>query len=414
MLQQNPAMLFQTFRDSLFFSRSFPFISGLRGMRNEGYRPSRAVAGQRPFLRQWLVIIHLALLAWPVAAQKLSPEVHPDRTVTFRIRAPHATNVGFSFESSTTKPMEKDEGGIWHLTVGPLSPNIYAYSFWIDGIRVPDLASQAVKPEPMPVSSMFEVPAERPQSFDFDPAIPHGTVRLHDYDSKSIGKLRRMRVYTPPGYDQSPRVKYPVLFLLHGGFDTEATWTEYGRAHFILDNLLAAKKARPMIVVMLDGFATPSPSGTYKSGGAGSRTAFEEDLLSDVIPFIEKNYRIRPGREHRAITGLSMGGGQSLTIGLTHLERFAWVGGMSGVVAKSDSTLASVVNQPELTNRQLKLLWFACGKSDGAIQQNQALDKTLTERGVRHTFVPMDGGHEWVVWRRGLEDFLPLLFTDRR
>lgn len=368
-------------------------------------------------MKQYLILINLALMAaaLPAAAQqRVSPEIHPDRTVTFQVRATNATKVAFSFEASASQPMEKDEHGMWSLTVGPLEPNIYAYSFWIDGIRVSDLASPAVKPEPLPVSSMFEVPADRPQFYDFDPAIPHGTVRLHDYESKSLGKLRRMRVYTPPGYEQSPRTKYPVLFLLHGGFDTEATWTEYGRAHFILDNLLAGKKAKPMIIVMLNGFAARNTHGTNQIDRAGGPTAFEDDLLNDVIPFVEKNYRIKPGRENRAINGLSMGGGQSLTIGLTRLDRFAWVGGMSGSVANRKLVFAAVNEDPKAANRQLKLLWFSCGKSDGAFRENQQMDEALVGRGVRHTFVPMEGGHQWIVWRRGLEEFLPLVFTDQK
>jgi len=364
---------------------------------------------------KYFIFISLVfILVLPATAQKASPEIHPDRTVTFQVRAPHATNVMFALETSASKPMEKGERGMWSVTVGPLAPNVYAYSFWIDGIRVPDLASPAVKPEPMAVSSMFEVPADQPQFFDFDPTVPHGTVRLHDYESKSLGKLRRMRVYTPPGYDRSLRTKYPVLFLLHGGFDTEATWTEYGRAHFILDNLLAGKKAKPMIVVMLDGFATRNTPATNQVNRTDTATAFEDDLLCDVIPFVEKNYRIKSGRENRAITGLSMGGGQSLTIGLTHLKQFAWIGGMSAAVAKRQLVLAEVTKDPKVTNQQLKLLWFSCGKSDGLIKPNQEIDKALTDHGIRHTFVPMEGGHEWTVWRRGLAEFLPLVFTDQK
>jgi len=367
-------------------------------------------------MKHSLILLNLALMAaLPAAAQqRVWPEIHPDRTVTFQVRATNATTVAFSFEASPPQPMEKDGRGLWSITVGPLEPNIYAYSFWIDGVRVPDLASPAVKPEPLPVSSMFEVPADRLQFFDFDPAIPHGTVRQHDYESKSLGKLRRMRVYTPPGYDQNPRAKYPVLFLFHGGFDTEATWTEYGRAHFILDNLIAGKKAAPMIVVMLNGFATRNANATNQIDRAGGPTPFEDDLLNDVIPFVEKNYRIKPGRQNRAINGLSMGGGQALTIGLTHLNQFAWIGGMSGTVAKRDLVLAEIIKDPKAANRQLKLLWFSCGKSDGAIRANQQLDEALTGHDIRHTFVPMEGGHQWVVWRRALEEFLPLVFTGEK
>lgn len=354
----------------------------------------------------------LLTAASTIIAQTVSPVIHPDRTVSFQLRAPGATNVALALEGAgTRKPMEKDARGIWSTTVGPLEPNVYGYSFWADGIRLPDLASPAVKPEPMPVSSMFEVLADRPQFFDFDPAVPHGTIRLHDYASRSLGKLRKLRVYTPPGYDQNPRARYPVLYLLHGGFDTEATWTEYGRAHYILDNLLAAKKAKPMIVVMLNGFAARNTNATTQVDRPGASTAFEDDLLNDAMPFVEQMYRIQPDRAHRAITGLSMGGGQALTIGLSHLDRFAWIGGMSGTVANRDQMLAGLVKDSQAANQQLKLLWFVCGKTDGAFKSNQELDATLSGHGIRHTFVPMDGGHEWNVWRRGLADFLPLLFT---
>ena len=290
------------------------------------------------------IVLHLALLtALPAIAQKTFPEVHPDRTVSFQIRAPNASNVVFALEASASKKqMENTGDGLWTVTVGPLEPNVYVYSFWIDGIRVPDLASPAIKPEPMPVSSMFEVPADRLQFFDFDPAIPHGTIRLHDYESKSLGKLRRLRVYAPPGYDQNPRARYPLLVLLHGGFDTEATWTEYGRANFILDNLLAAKKATPMIVVMVNGFAERA----NQADRANDATAFEDDLLNDAIPFVEKKYRIKRGRGNYAITGLSMGGGQLLAIGLTHLERFAWIGAMSGSPANRQSVIRETVKNP--------------------------------------------------------------------
>lgn len=366
-------------------------------------------------MKKYGIIASLVLTqALSVVAQLVSPAVHPDRTVTFWVAAPNATNVAFSFEASPSQPMQKDERGNWSLTGGPLEPNIYAYSFWINGIRVADLASPAIKPEPLPISSMFEVPAEHPQFFDFDPAIPHGTVRLHDYESKSLGKLRRMRVYTPPGYDQNSRTRYPALYLLHGGFDTEATWTEYGRANYILDNLIAAKKATPMIVVMVDGFAKSSTNAVNQNDYTGTRTAFEADLLNDVIPFIKANYRIKSGRENRAINGLSMGGGQSLTIGLSHLDQFAWVGGMSAAVAKRESVLAETIRDPKLTNRQLKLLWFSCGKSDGLFQPNEETHQTLSEHGIRHTFVPMEGGHQWVVWRRALADFLPLVFNESK
>lgn len=364
----------------------------------------------------WIVLLSLAFLATVSGvAEKAFPEIHPDRTIRFQLRAPKASDVELTLEASSVKhPMEKGVDGLWTLTLGPLEPGIYGYSFWLDGVRVADLSGPAVKPEPRPVSSMFEIPADRPQFYDFDPVVPHGTVRLHDYESKSLGKLRRLRVYTPPGYDQNPRARFPVLVLLHGGFDTEATWTDYGRAHFMLDNLLAAGKATPMLIVMVDGFADRKIAGANPAAGANDPTAFEDDLLKDALPFVENNYRTKPGPENRAVTGLSMGGGQALAIGLMHPERFAWVGGMSGSPANREWVLGETVKNSKRTNQRLKLLWFACGKSDGAMQSNADMDKTLTQAGIHHTFVPMEGGHEWTVWRRGLNTFLPLIFTGRK
>ncbi|MEO8564067.1 MAG: alpha/beta hydrolase-fold protein [bacterium] len=365
-------------------------------------------------MKRHLLLVQCALLsAAPAVAQKSFPDIHPDRTVTFQVKAPAATNVMISLEASTSKKMERDEQGLWRLTIGPLAPNVYAYSVWIDGIRMADLGSPAVKPEPMPLSSMFEIPADKPQIFDYVSSVPHGTLRLHDYDSKSLGKVRRMRVYTPPGYDQNPRARYPLLVLLHGGFDTEATWTEYGRAHLILDNLLASRRATPMVVVMVDGFATRTPRASSPDDSSGTRTAFEDDLLNDAIPFVESQYRIKPGRENRAITGLSMGGGQALTIGLTHIDRFAWIGGMSASVAKQDLVLGEVLRAPKDANKRLKLLWLSCGTTDGLMKGNVQMDDALRAAGVRHTFVPIEGGHDWTVWRHALEAFLPLVFAER-
>ena len=366
-------------------------------------------------MKRYLLLVPFALLnAAPAVAQGSYPEIHADRTVTFQVKAPGATNVMISLEASTSNKMERDAQGLWRLTIGPLTPNIYAYSVWIDGMRMADLGSPSVKPEPMPLSSMFEIPADTPQVFDYVSSVPHGTVRLHDYDSRSLGKVRRMRVYTPPGYDQNPRARYPLLVLLHGGFDTEATWTEYGRAHFILDNLLASQHATPMVVVMVDGFAARATRENTPDNPSDTRTAFEDDLLNDAIPFVESRYRIKPGQDNRAITGLSMGGGQALTIGLTHIDRFAWIGGMSASVAKQDVVLGEVLRAPKDANKRLKLLWLSCGKTDGLMKGNIRMDEALRAADVNHTFVPIDGGHDWTVWRHALEEFLPLVFAERK
>ena len=343
----------------------------------------------------------------PSSQQLVSPEVHPDRTVTFRARAPGATNVSVWGEwsgGSTPKPMMREERGVWSLTVGPLEPNLYGYGFVVDGFRAIDPLNAAVKPMHSPQTSTLDVPGDAPSLHDFQP-VPHGTVRLHEYQSKSLGKLRRLRAYTPPGYDDS-RAKYPVLYLLHGSGDNQATWTEFGHAQFIMDNLLAQKKIKPMIVVMPDGHAVEAQQG------AANLEAFERDLLEDAMPFVEKSYRTKADREHRAIIGLSMGGGQSLTIGLNHLELFDWVGGMSSALS-TNAALAAVVKDPKASTKKLKLLWFACGKSDRLLSNSQQFDAALTDLGIKHEFVQTEGSHEWPVWQGNLAQFAPLLFVEK-
>jgi enterochelin esterase family protein len=240
--------------------------------------------------------------------------------------------------------------------------------------------------------------------------VPHGVVRMHEYQSRSLGKLRRLQVYTPSGYDRN-RAKFPVLYLLHGNGDTEATWVEHGRAHLIADNLFAWGKAASMIIVMPDGHALPpGPRTTNAAERARAIAAFEGDLLQDVIPLVEANYRVKEGASYRAIIGLSMGGGQSLTIGLNHPELFAWVGGMSASIFSPETSIAYALGDAATTNRKLKLLWFACGKDDFLLKQNQQFDELLTARGIRHTFKLTEGNHSWPVWRRYLAEFLPQLF----
>ena len=263
-----------------------------------------------------------------------------------------------------------------------------------------------------PTTSILEVSGERPGPYDFTD-VPHGTVRSHAYASKSLGKKRQLTVYTPPGYDQKPNEKYPTLYLFHGSGDNEATWTALGRANYILDNLIAAGKAKPMVVVMTDGHASRA-GATPGEGRGGAMDAFRDDLLGDVIPFVEQNYRVIPDADHRAIVGLSMGGGQSLTIGLTHPELFHWVGGMSSAVRQPGETLAAALGDSKKTNDTYRLIWIACGKDDGLVKANQDFSDLLKQKGIRHELVISDGNHSWPVWRRYLVQFAPRLFQDGR
>jgi enterochelin esterase family protein len=215
-----------------------------------------------------------------------------------------------------------------------------------------------------------------------------------------------MQVYTPPGYDADPTARFPVLYLFHGSGDNEATWVAHGHAHWILDNLIAQKKAQPMIVVMLDGHAVV-PGGGPTGGGPGNNTAaFERDLLEDAMPLVVASYRTREEPASRGIVGLSMGGGQALTIGLKHADKFAWVGGMSSALGN----VASQIPEADPLNRQLKLLWLACGKDDTLLAANQALDRALTEKKIRHEYHETAGNHSWPVWRGYLADFAPKVF----
>jgi len=332
--------------------------------------------------------------------------------VTFRLRAPQAREVTVSGEWGG-KPQElaKDEQGIWSATIGPLAPEIYGYSFTVDGLRIADPGNPALKPMRSPTTSILEVPGQPPLLHEFQ-EVPHGTVRHHWYASKSLGVRRSLHVYTPPGYDKETQIRYPVLYLFHGSGDNDATWAVLGRAHLIIDNLLAQGKVRPMVVVMTDGHAAlPQLTGGVTPNMISRNVEdFGRDLLEDVLPFVESNYRVKKERTQRAIAGLSMGGGQSLTIGLNHLDLFAWVGGFSSFLRNPETTIAKVLTDAKGTNERLKLLWIACGKDDRLIEQAQEMSALLKQKDIRHEFLTTEGNHSWPVWRRYLADFAPLLF----
>ena len=303
------------------------------------------------------MIAMILALSLQQQAPVTSPEVNADRMVTFRIRAPKAAEVLLNGEwkggGKTT--MTKDEQGLWSVTLGPLEPDLYGYSFSVDGMTVTDLMNPVLKPMRLPRTSVVDIPGDPPRLHEYQ-NVPHGTVRLHEYESKALGRRRPLRVYTPPGYDQDPAAKLPVLYLFHGSGDNEATWTSFGHAHLIADNLLAQGKAKAMIIVMTDGHAVVGPEARAKNV-----EMFGRDLLEDVMPFVEANYRTKADRESRAIVGLSMGGGQSLTVGLNRLDRFAWVGGFSAAINNPEGTVASALADPSATNAKLRLLWIACG-----------------------------------------------------
>jgi enterochelin esterase family protein len=342
----------------------------------------------------------------------ISPEIHADRTVTFRLRAPNAALVKMWGDwDGKGNDLTKDASGVWSLTLGPLAPSLYAYSFNVDGLTISDPQNPLLKPMRTPTSSMLLVAGEPPVPLDYRAGVPRGTVHLHDYDSKALGRVRRLRVYTPPGYDAAGARRYPVLYLLHGSGDNESTWTEFGKANVILDNLIAAKKAEPMIIVMTDGHAVIAQT---RDANLKNTDAFASDLLGDVMPLVESNYRTLADRDHRAIAGLSMGGNQSLLIGLNHRELFSWVGGMSSAIREAEQPLATFWAEPNSSKTPLRLLWLRIGRDDFLIKENRAFDALLTERHVPHDYAESAGGHIWPNWRSYLTELAPLLFQTRR
>ncbi len=345
------------------------------------------------------------------APRLVSPEVRPDRTIVFRLRAPEAGKVTLSFAGA--KPMSKDESGVWTATVGPLAPEIYQYNFVVDGVRILDPANPHIKNGRALDASIAEIPGDPPR-FDQLQAVPHGALQIRTYLSTALNKPRRLYVYTPPQYDREPNRRFPVLYLRHGSGDTEENWSDTGRAGIILDNLIAQHKAVPMLIVMPNG----DTDGTWAGGSSPQGIELlTRELLSDIIPMIDRTYRVAPGRENRAITGLSMGGGQAFTMGLRHLDLFAWVGEFSsGLVSDNefhlDQYLPGFLDRPDDINRKLKLLFLSCGAEDPRYPGQLDLADTLKQHRIRYVWYPTPGVHEWKVWRHALAEFAQQVFQE--
>ncbi|MGA2032511.1 MAG: alpha/beta hydrolase-fold protein [Thermoguttaceae bacterium] len=340
----------------------------------------------------------------------VSPEVQADGKITFRLRAPKAEKVAVICEGVGTQAMVKDAGGVWSVTVGPVAPGIYDCQFDVDGLRITDPASPNVFGNRQGSRGYVEVPGlaghPRPDQWR---DVPHGTVTIHWYASQATGARRRVHVYAPPGFSQETAKRYPVLFLLHGSGDNDSHWTQLGRANVIADNLLADGRAVPMLIVMPDGHVADRSREREAGSRSRGRDLFEKDLLQSVLPLVEANYRVLADPQHRGIVGLSMGGGQSIGVGLGHLGQFAWVGAFSAAVSGDNPVLATLRSDPA-ANEKLKLLWIAIGKDDFLLARNREFVKALDELKIRHTFRETEGTHAWGVWRGYLAEFLPLLF----
>lgn len=360
--------------------------------------------------------------AAPLPPQVTSPEVHADRTVTFRIHAPKADAVrlvGSDIPKNTGTPMTRGDDGVWTVTLGPLDPGAYRYNFNVTGVSVIDPRNPSISESNNNVWSLVYVPGS--DLWDTR-RVPHGAVAAVPYYSTALGRFRRMHIYTPPGYENG-RGQYPVFYLLHGAGDSDHAWSSVGRAGFIIDNLIADGKAKPMIVVMPAGHTS---SAGFTSRSTAAQEEFAKDFVNDVMPHVEKHYRVKTDRASRAIAGLSMGGSQTLNIAIPHLDRFAYVGvfssGIIGAFAPArgggpppDNGAAWVErNRATLADanvkKGLKLFWLATGVDDFLVGTTKSTVELLKKHGFDPVYAETPGGHTWINWRIYLSEFAPKLF----
>ncbi len=337
-----------------------------------------------------------------------SPQIKADHSVTFRLKAPEAKMVGLRAQWTKEKlALSKGDDGIWSLTT-TVAPGVWEYGFNLDGVGMIDPANPAIKPQRQPNTSILHIPGEPLNVWDFQD-VPHGAVTTHTYQSKALKTQRACDVYTPPGYATSKET-YPLLVLQHGSSDNYRTWTVHGKAHWIMDNLIAAGKAKPMIILMIDGH----PHGMVNwDGGPEKRDlameAFRHELLDDGIPLVEQQYRVSKDRQQRALAGLSMGGMHTLTVGLTGGYPFAYLGAFSAA-PPTETYLTGILANAEKINAQVKLLWIPIGKDDFLFQRNEELVAKFIGAKLQHEFVVTPGDHSWPIWRNYLTEFAPKLF----
>jgi enterochelin esterase-like enzyme len=379
---------------------------------------------------QMFAMIAIALPASQLLAQPpafASPEVTPDRHIVFRIFAPKAQAVRLSstdiFGLTPKGDMTKAENGVWEVLAGPIDPGAYRYNFNVDGVAVLDPRNPSVSESNNNAWSLVYLPGA---DFMDTKEVPHGAVASVTYYSKSLGKFRRMHVYTPPGYETGTQ-KYPIFYLLHGAGDSDESWTSVGRAGFIIDNLIAANKAKPMVIVMPAGHTAPFDFSRPPSGAARPLNFiddFVKDFVDSVMPYTETHYRILRDRQHRAIAGLSMGGAQTLNIGIPHIDEFAYIGVFSsgifgiavGPAPAGDAAGPSWEQQhlAELDNpsakNSLKLFWFATGREDMLLSTTKATVELFKKHGYGPVFQESAGAHTWTNWREYLNEFAPRLF----
>jgi enterochelin esterase-like enzyme len=355
--------------------------------------------------QQLYILLALFFTSTCVKAQRApsltSPDVHTDNTVTFSYYSRTAQKVSVSGEFLTgPQLMEKDTSGVWKITVGPIKPDIYPYSFWVDSVQVADPNNTYIFPNERFKRSIVDIPGNTPLIHSLQ-NVPHGKVSYRLYKSVTLGTTRELIVYTPPGFDPSGKTKYPVLYLVHGGSDIPETWIKVGRANLIADNLIAQGKAKKMIIVMPYGNVRPAPMPD-----------FTKDVINDIIPFVESNYPVLTDSRNRAIAGFSVGGGQVLNIGLTNTSKFAYVCSFAPFTATDEfkKNFSSWSPNAELMNKQLKLFTLSVGTEDfllESVKENMAMFKG---KGINFESNIVPGGHTWMNVKLYLSNSLQQIF----
>jgi len=376
--------------------------------------------------------------------QLVSPDVHPDKTVTFRLWAPKATEVTVngSWDNGTDIKMSKDDNGVWSATVGPLGEQLWGYWYVVDGVKVLDPRNGETQRDGLRYDNLLMINGPYSDTWTFK-AVPHGTIQIIWYPSPTLKMdSRRMYVYTPPGYETS-QTRYPVLYLLHGGGGDEDAWVTMGRANIILDNLIAAGKIKPMIVVMPNGNATQTISQGYgygpiprpqavvapapppvqaAQGGVAGRGAparapmqpqpyagsYPESIVKDIIPFVEKTYRVIANKDNRAVAGLSMGGGHTLTVTNNNPGVFGYIGVFSSGPRSVDEAYEQQLEAVKAGG--VKFYWTGAGTTDMAREGTMNLHALLEKHGFKTSYKEIPGSHYWFLWRDFLADYTAILF----
>lgn len=347
------------------------------------------------------------------------PCVFPDNRVFFAVSAPTAQKV--QLDLGKLYDMQKDEKGIWTVTTQPQDPGFHYYSVVIDGYKFADPASESFYGTGR-MASAIDIPEKGVDFYNLR-NVPQGDIRSKNYFSKTTNSWRPVNIYTPPGYDKNSTTQYPVLYLQHGGGEDERGWATQGKTNIILDNLIADKKAIPMIIVIANGNVTKPGVRAVGYNDAAMNT-FKEEFIENLIPFIEANYRVKPGINNRAIAGLSMGGGQAFYTGLRNLDVFCSVGvfssGLFGGIAPpgggtapefdAEKTIPGILSNAQAFNQKLKIFYISVGEQDQRINATKKAIETFKSKGLNVAFNTFPGDHEWQVWRKSLHDFAQKLF----